>query len=71
MPLRKNISRIKSKLKSGKVVKHKFNSKNAKFKDTIKKKGEKKSVHKGKGNTTTKLTGIYKKLKRFKITPKK
>tara|TARA_B100000497_G_C7505074_1_gene308064 strand:+ start:582 stop:767 length:186 start_codon:yes stop_codon:yes gene_type:complete len=61
MPLRKNIKKGKIKLKSGTVIKSKENTKTGKFKETVKKKGQKKSVHKGKGNTSTKRTGIYKK----------
>jgi len=59
MPLRKNIKKGKIKLKSGTVIKSKENTKTGKYKETIKKKGSKKSVHKGKGNTSTKRTGIY------------
>ena len=61
MPLRKNIKKGKIKLKSGTVIKSKENAKTGKYKETTKKKGSKKSVHKGKGKTSTKRTGIYKK----------
>lgn len=61
MPLRKNIKKGKIKLKSGTVTKSRENTKTGKYKETVKKKGSKKSVHKGKGNKSTKRTGIYKK----------
>ncbi len=60
MPLRKNIKKGKIKLKSGTVIKSRENTKTGKYKETIKKKGSKKSVHKGKGSTSTRRTGVYK-----------
>ena len=68
MPLRKNIKKGKIKLKSGTVIKARENTKTGKYKETVKKKGSKKSVLKekiklknGKKTTSTKRTGIYKK----------